>query len=142
MSGRSASLAIVAHPGKACILGGFEQRIAIDGTRPQASREVSYRGGAGPIAGIAMRDLERFASQVLSALPNGALGWIGIDFLIPTESQSWQDWIAIEVNPRLTTSYLGYQKWYGNGLAQRLIEESACTELDTQAFSRPVNFTV
>jgi predicted ATP-grasp superfamily ATP-dependent carboligase len=30
-------------------------------------------------------------------------------------------WVPIEINPRLTTSYLGYRQWYGGALGDMLL---------------------
>jgi predicted ATP-grasp superfamily ATP-dependent carboligase len=62
---------------------------------------------------LTLEALERFADDVLRAIPGKPQGWIGIDFIMEPDGQ----WCAVEVNPRLTTSYLGYRKWYGHRLA-------------------------
>ena len=58
----------------------------------------------------------------LNALGAGALGWVGFDLLQSSESG---EWMVIEVNPRLTTSFVGLSRAFGGGLTAKLI--SACS---------------
>lgn len=120
-AGQPASLALIAHENHK-VLGSFEQRMEV---RPIENANqgqcVQYRGGSGPLSQVSFAQLDEFANVVLNAVPPGAAGWIGIDFLIPLEAKAASDWIAIEVNPRLTTSYAGYRKWYGHELANMLL---------------------
>jgi predicted ATP-grasp superfamily ATP-dependent carboligase len=69
-----------------------------------------YLGGALPHA--LTRDqataLETLRRQ-LAALP-GLRGYIGFDLLLTTEHD--EPVVVVEVNPRLTTSYVGYRAWW------------------------------
>ena len=116
------------------VLGAFEQRI--EPWKEEDPTEWCYRGGAGPIPGVNQQALQRFAEQVLQAIPGQPRGWIGIDFVIEPDGR----WCAIEVNPRLTTSYLGYRKWYGHSLAGCWARGDS-PSVDWQDFSR-VSFSV
>lgn len=121
IAGKPASLALIAH-GSSKVLGAFEQRIDVSPISIANHGEcVQYRGGSGPLAQVSFAELDEFANLVLNAVPPGAAGWIGIDFLIPLEAATASDWIVIEINPRLTTSYAGYRKWYGHALANMLL---------------------
>jgi len=126
--GLAASLAALVG-NEICVLGAFEQRfqtIAEDGLS-----EWGYSGGHGPIPGINLQDLQRFATDVLNALPGVPRGWVGIDFLIEPNGR----WSAIEVNPRLTTSYLGYRQWHGPRLAAHWVWGSS-PSLESKEFAR------
>ena len=110
ISGIAASLALLCGEENR-ILGAVEQRFeSLDEEDPS---EWGYCGGAGPVSGVNSQALERFAREVLRAIPGKPQGWIGIDFIIEPDGQ----WCAVEINPRLTTSYLGYRQWYGPRLA-------------------------
>ncbi len=108
--GTAASLAILSGE-RNRVLGAFEQRI--ETWDEEAPTEWGYCGGSGPIPGVTLEALERFVHEVLRATPGKPQGWIGVDFIIEPDGQ----WCAIEINSRLTTSYLGYRKWYGHRLA-------------------------
>ena len=90
---------------------------------------VSYLGGSGPLVTVSSEKLKIWVEQIRSALPSGAMGWIGIDFVIPPLDSGTNDLVFIEVNPRLTTSYLGYRKWFGHELAECLLGTRALSEL-------------
>ncbi len=67
----------------------------------RASRPFAYRGGATPLDHpLAGRAVEA-ALRTCQALP-GLRGYVGVDVVL-TKSEA----VVIEVNPRLTTSYLG-----------------------------------
>ena len=67
----------------------------------RASRPFAYRGGTTPLDHpLAGRAVEA-ALRACRALP-GLRGWVGVDVVL-TDSEA----VVIEVNPRLTTSYLG-----------------------------------
>ena len=56
-------------------------------------------------------------------------GYLSIDFVIPEDGSSP---VIIELNPRLTTSYLGYRQAYGPELALRLVGVSGPIRLRSQ----------
>jgi len=127
--GRPASMALLAGD-EWQLLGAVDQHITLDHSSKQIGyAEVSYLGGSGPLRGVSVEQLENLASQVREALPSGAASWIGIDFLVPDESVDSKNLIVIEVNPRLTTSYLGYRKWYGYKLADALLGNVSFSDL-------------
>jgi tyramine---L-glutamate ligase len=115
IDGIPASLAMMCHEEERWILGCFEQRM--ESTTEGEATRFGYSGGSGPISGIPLNRLREFAVQALNALPGQPSGWNGIDFIIEPDGS----WTAIEVNPRLTSSYLGYRKWYGPELAKSWI---------------------
>lgn len=104
------------------------------------ARRFSYRGGQTPLAHpLASRAIDR-ALRTCGALP-GLRGYVGVD-LVLTDSEA----IVIEVNPRLTTSYLGVRAALrganGANLAGLVID--ACDgELPAESLFRlrPVRFT-
>ncbi len=134
LSGRPASLALIALDNVWTVLGAVEQRIELTSESIERGYStVSYLGGAGPLAGVSIEQLERLALSVREALPSRAEGWIGIDFLIPDSMHMSQDLVIIEINPRLTTSYLGYRKWYGYTLADSLLGNSNRSNLNPKS---------
>ncbi len=105
--GTPASVAVLCGPAAPVILPGVEQRLSEDG-------RFTYDGGRLPIAFNLERRAHRLAEQVIAALP-GSVGYLGIDLVLgPDEA----DDVVIEVNPRLTTSYVGLQHLLQENLAQ------------------------
>jgi tyramine---L-glutamate ligase len=137
LTGRPASMAILANV-RWHVLGAVEQFIElVPSSWDCEAANVSYQGGTGPLLGVTMDQLERLAQKVRYALPPGAHGWIGIDFLVPMDPDSPKEFVVIEVNPRLTTSYLGYREWYGHKLAHALVENEGLVSLAAQLSSTP-----
>lgn len=62
------------------------------------------------------------ATKVIAALPP-ARGYIGIDMILGDEKDGEARDVLIEINPRLTTSYLKLRELYANNLANRMIEK-------------------
>lgn len=81
------------------------------------SDAMIYQGGSGPWQPVPQPELESFARSVVSALPGNPAGWIGIDFVV-SEQDGRKRLVAIEVNPRLTTSYLGLRRIVQPGPAE------------------------
>lgn len=121
LPGRHASMAIIAGQ-EWQVVGAVEQTIQCDTANQNGWSLVSYLGGRGPLQGVTDEILVQLARNVQQALPAEAAGWIGIDFLVPDDPTQLRDYVIVEINPRLTTSYLGYRKWYGPHLAGALLK--------------------
>jgi tyramine---L-glutamate ligase len=72
-----------------------EQRLSTDG-------RFQYRGGSLPIAADLPARAVRIATAAVRCVP-GLRGYVGVDVVLGTDGRDW----AIEINPRLTTSYVG-----------------------------------
>jgi hypothetical protein len=115
-------------PGKALSVGAIvmagnqieifpvgEQRLSDDGC-------FGYEGGqipAGcPVECDVTNEVRRIVMQACPAVP-GLLGYVGLDFVAPTDRARGP--LVVEINPRLTTAYLGYRALTHENLAERLI---------------------
>ncbi len=67
---------------------------------------LTYTGGLIPSHVPRNREIHNLACAILAAIP-GLKGYIGIDLLVDPLGQAPP--VVLEVNPRLTTSYLGYR---------------------------------
>ena len=107
--GDAASISCVMRRGKAYLLSCNSQSIEIN------SQQLSYTGGV--ING--MRDywpqFEFIANKIAQALPDLA-GYIGIDLIVDED-----EIIVVEINPRLTTSYVGLPASIGTNPAELII---------------------
>jgi predicted ATP-grasp superfamily ATP-dependent carboligase len=97
------------------VIGPTEQLFGT-GSMIDSASGGSYVGGNGPVE-VDPQELKRFAQGLLRSVPGSRAGWIGIDFLIVPEGP----WVALEINARLTSSYLGYRKHYGPMLADTIL---------------------
>ena len=96
--GLAASVAVLCGPAATRILPACEQRLSRDGT-------FQYRGGRLPLEPQLAERAARLAQQVVGRLP-AALGYLGIDIVLGGDPAGTDDTV-IEINPRLTTSYVG-----------------------------------
>ena len=120
--GDAASLSLLCGgKGNVEVLSVNRQRIDVD-----ANGCVRYNGV--DINAFAHRPGDRFdrvARDVLRALP-GLRGYVGVDLVLPADGNP----IVIEVNPRLTSAYVG--------LSAALDRNLACEVLDLHGFSAKV----
>ncbi|HET9983391.1 MAG TPA: ATP-grasp domain-containing protein [Longimicrobiales bacterium] len=92
--------------------------LAVNAQRVRAGLPFRYAGGETPLRHpLASRAAER-AVAACAALP-GLLGYVGVDVVLTGE-----DAVVVEVNPRLTTAYLGLRRALGVNPAE--IALAAC----------------
>ncbi len=87
------------------------------------SRDFQYMGGSIPASlptrtEVAVHDLVRRACATIP----GLCGHIGFDLLLPDADPTRP--LIVEINPRLTTSYVGYRRLSASNLAARWIHNA------------------
>lgn len=108
VSGLAASVALLIGPRQVMTLPPAAQHLSQEG-------RFHYRGGELPLRpDLAVRAV-RLAERAVSAVP-GLRGYVGVD-LVLGEVGEW----AIEINPRLTTSYLGLRALADTNLAEAML---------------------
>ena len=125
MPGRACSIAMVASSTRQVLLPAVSQILE--------DRTCMYGGGQGPLENDAQRRLTNLAMRTIEAMPPTARGFIGFDMLLgkrPSED------CVIEINPRLTTSYVGLRRMIHGNLAARLFDiesgpVTCCTSVDS-----------
>ena len=114
-AGMAASVAVLCGAKVQVALPPCEQLISEDG-------RMRYLGGRLPLTeGLAERAKE-LALRSLDALPAG-IGYIGIDMVLGRDPAGGEDYV-IEVNPRLTTSYVGLRASAKGNLAEAMLAVS------------------
>ena len=102
--------------GTSTLLPATRQRIDPD--------SLAYLGGVAPLEDESLRArAEQLARQALDALPRSQ-GLIGIDLILGDALDGSRD-AVIEVNPRMTTSYVGLRAVCRDNLARWLVPEEA-----------------
>ena len=94
-----------------------EQHLGEDG-------RFQYRGGRMP-AGISPESavaVQQLAERACLTIP-GLTGYVGCDIVLPRDRPL--EPVLIEINPRLTTSYLGYRQLTDDNIPARLIDANA-----------------
>lgn len=110
-SGKDVSIAVISGDDQTCLLPAVSQRLDAD--------TLEYLGGEGPLSEALQDRARNLALQALNAMPTGRRGFIGIDLILGDSPEL--DYV-IEINPRVTTSYVGLRKIIAGNLAARLFD--------------------
>lgn len=110
--GVAGSISMLCRDGKGWLLSCNQQHIACDGT--------SFRLNGVTVNGLRKywKRFETIARKIAQMLPDAA-GYIGVDVIVDTENDKI---FVIEINPRLTTSYVGLHEAIGCNPAKIIID--------------------
>jgi len=113
VAGQALSVGIIVNEDGSCahIFPPAEQLLSTDG-------RFQYLGGRVPATAVDITEVQATARQACRSVP-GLRGYVGVDLIVPDESPHIP--LVVEINPRLTTSYLGYRRHTDNNLAARLL---------------------
>jgi predicted ATP-grasp superfamily ATP-dependent carboligase len=111
--GRAASVAVLVGPAGSLALPPAWQHLSDDG-------RFSYLGGSAPLPANLARRATRLAEQAVAAVA-GMRGFVGVD-LVLCEAPDGRGDAAVEINPRLTTSYVGLSELARDNLAEALLK--------------------
>lgn len=110
--GRAASAACLCGPAGWLPLPPCRQRLG-------GTSGFEYLGGSLPLDLALDQRASRLVRRVIESLP-GLLGYVGID-LVLGDAEDGRDDYVIEVNPRLTTSYVGLRAATHQNLAKAML---------------------
>ncbi len=112
-------------PGLSCSVAAIvaNRRLQIEVFPPGLQRlsddgRFRYLGGRIPIQGHGLTEIEQLVRRTCQCIP-GLCGYVGFDIVLPTEAVDHP--LLVEVNPRLTTSYIGYRSLTVENLAERIL---------------------
>lgn len=111
-SGIAASVALLCGPTARVPLAACRQHLTTDG-------RFSYLGGSLLWETELAQRATSLAERALTALPP-ALGYVGVDVVLGEAADGSED-VVIEVNPRLTTSYVGLRAMTDDNLAATML---------------------
>ncbi|MDL2336541.1 MAG: ATP-grasp domain-containing protein [Pseudomonadota bacterium] len=114
VDGDALSLSLLVHDDGAELLAVNRQRLAIDGDGSVSLIEVDI--AAADIDAAQQHALEQTARDVSAALP-GLAGWVGIDLVW----HAGRGPVVVEVNPRVTSAYVGMSAALGRNLAEEIL---------------------
>jgi len=123
------SVAVLLGPTGNTVLPPCYQSLSQDHT-------FTYLGGQTPISDELVERAERLAHRVAAVLPDG-VGYVGLDMVLGEDAQ--QD-VLIEVNPRLTTSYVGLSALVDGNLAEGMLRVAEGSAWSPSFKSDPVRF--
>ena len=125
--GTAASVALLLGPGRCVPLLPAEQHL-FDGSR------FRYRGGRVPLPAALGGRAVTLACRAVAAVP-GLRGYVGVDLVLGDEDQ------VIEINPRLTTSYIGLRALAETNLAEAILRVAAGEDVSLRWREGAVEFT-
>jgi predicted ATP-grasp superfamily ATP-dependent carboligase len=91
--------------------------------------KFSYLGGKIPSSATDRSALQTAALEACQAVP-GLRGYVGVDLIVPEQEPRTP--VVVEINPRLTTSYVGYRALAMENIAEWLLLPAR--------FRRPIQF--
>ncbi len=109
---------VTGTPASVAVLCGPQGRQALVPCRQQISDDgrFLYQGGITPLQGDFADRAQQLAVDAIACLP-GPMGYLGVDLVLGDEAAGD---VVIEINPRLTTSYVGLRAVYPHNLAQAM----------------------
>ncbi len=110
--GLAASVAVLCGSGLLVPLPACEQRLSDDG-------RFTYLGGRLPLPPELNRRAQKLALAAVGSLPE-PLGYLGVDLVLGQSDDGSGD-AVIEINPRLTTSYVGLRTQCRENLAAAML---------------------
>ncbi len=109
---------VVGQAVSVALLIGKSQTIALTPARQHLSTDGRFRylGGSLPLPSRLAERATRVALQAVAGI-DGLQGYVGVDLVLGDDGQDY----AIEINPRLTTSYLGLRQMCEQNLAELML---------------------
>lgn len=129
--GRAASVAVLCGPNSRHALPACWQYLSTDG-------RLGYRGGAVIQEPLPAARAQRLALAALDALP-AAHGYVGVDLVLGDAADGSED-VVIEINPRLTTSYVGLRAAMPTNLAEAMLAVAEGRPVDLSEPPEPIEF--
>jgi predicted ATP-grasp superfamily ATP-dependent carboligase len=111
--GQAASVVFLIGPKQRLALIPATQSLSTDG-------RFHYLGGSLPLPAEMAERACRLATRAIDQVP-GLLGFIGVDLILGNDPDGSQDRV-IEINPRLTTSYIGLRALAESNLAESMLD--------------------
>jgi hypothetical protein len=110
------------QPVSAAFILGPNQRVSLlAGAQILSScGRLRYLGGALPLSPTLTDRAVRVAERAVTAVP-GLLGYVGVDLVLGDAADGSEDWV-IEINPRMTTSYIGLRALARTNLAGIMLQ--------------------
>lgn len=130
--GLPTSVALLCGPGGTYALPACRQWISADG-------HFTYLGGSLPLEGPLDQRARSLAVSALQALPE-TQGYVGVDLVLGASDDGRQD-VVLEINPRLTTSYVGLRQAASSNLAVAMVRAAQGQAVSLEFSTAALRFT-
>jgi hypothetical protein len=116
---------VIVSPKQCVPLLAGEQLLSSDG-------RLRYRGGVLPLSAPLNLRARLLAERAVRSMPE-VLGYVGVDLVLGNAADGSEDWV-IEINPRLTTSYVGLRRLARANLAEMMLLAASGREVAPPAW--------
>jgi tyramine---L-glutamate ligase len=130
IAGKSVSIAAICGAGEPVLLEPLEQIF-------EPPTDGIYVGGEFPLEEPLRRRAQSLASRGFAALGK-ARGFVGLDLVLHEFDESCD--AIVDVNPRLTCSYIGLRQIYSTNLADALVRNHGGEPVRLQLNQKPISF--
>ena len=104
------------------VLCGSSQRIPLPPFIQRfATSDFTYQGGSRLVESDRIERAKRLAVHAIESVAPRARGWVGVDLVLGAARSGADDYV-LEVNPRLTTSYIGLRAICETNLAEAMLD--------------------
>ncbi|QDU75192.1 carbamoyl phosphate synthase-like protein [Bremerella volcania] len=103
-------------------------------------KDLKYHGGSLPIPLDLNVRAHRLAAQAIRAMPPFR-GYVGLDMILGPSPEGKED-VAVDLNPRLTSSYVGLRLLLKNNLAQAMLDVVAGRDFEPRVGCGEVDFEI
>ena len=123
----------------ACVISTGDEAVAVTLNKQRVTLappegESTYNGGEVPFNHRLEKEAKKAAERAVEAV-NGLKGYVGVDMILTEEEP-----VVIEVNPRLTTSYVGLKRVANFNTAQAIVDAVIRRKLPTNVQTRGYAF--
>jgi predicted ATP-grasp superfamily ATP-dependent carboligase len=117
-------------PASVAVLCGERQRVALPACWQHLSADgrFTYRGGAIIEESSLAQRAESLAIKALEAMPPSR-GYVGVDLVLGDASDGSED-VVIEINPRVTTSYVGLRRAVEQNIGELMLDVARGTAME------------
>jgi predicted ATP-grasp superfamily ATP-dependent carboligase len=122
----------------AAICGARQQLLLPPCWQHLDDHSFAYRGGSRILAAHLVQRAQLLAGQAVRSLPR-TVGYLGFDIVLGPAEDGSTDYV-IEINPRLTSSYLGLRLMTKQNLAAAFLDVVAGTEIALLFGEGPLEF--
>jgi hypothetical protein len=131
--GLATSIALLVGPNQTLSLRPTTQRLSNDG-------RFRYHGGDMPLAPEMDQRAIALGRRAVAAI-DGLRGYVGIDMILGDAADGSED-VVVEINPRMTTSYVGHRSMTPENVAEMWLEIAAGVEVEPpEMYNHSVRFT-
>ncbi len=131
---------VLGRPASASFACGTNGPVLMGSSWQTFADRFEYVGGTIPMPTPYAERAERLARQTIAAMP-ATHGYVGVDMMLGDASDPGADSdVVLEINPRLTTSYLGLRAATSENLAELVLEVADGVVRTTPKVVRAVEF--